>query len=121
MIKFQILFFYSVLRANLNVHVVSTSVSPGNPALLRCQVNRMAREYTEIKEWSRDGVKIAANDLGKARPRGKSFPYKEEFNFPGERGRVHIQFSCLVLLFSQLPSRASQRRRHRLRTFLFLL
>ena len=49
---------FAVLRADLNVHVASTSSSPGNPALLRCETSRAAREYVEVKEWTMDGVKI---------------------------------------------------------------
>ena len=47
-----------MLRADLNVHVASTSASPGNPALLRCETSRAAREYVEVKEWTVDGVKV---------------------------------------------------------------
>ena len=53
-----------MLRADLNVHVASTSASPGNPALLRCETSRAAREYVEVKEWTMDGVKVAPRTAG---------------------------------------------------------
>ena len=47
------------MRADLDVHITATTVSPGNPALLRCEVSPLTAEYTEVKEWLRDGQKIA--------------------------------------------------------------
>ena len=62
----------SVLRADLNVRVASTSTSPGNPALLRCEVSRAAREYVEVKEWTMDGAKVTLHDFGIFGHRGKT-------------------------------------------------
>ena len=52
--------YFAVLRADLNVRVASTSASPGNPALLRCETSRAAREYVDVKERTMDGVKVGA-------------------------------------------------------------
>ena len=60
------------MRADLNVHVESSSTSPGNPALLRCEVSRMAREYVAVKEWTVDGVKVTPHDFGTFGHRGKT-------------------------------------------------
>ena len=62
-----------MLRADLNVHVASTSTSPGNPALLRCEVSKAAREYVRVKEWTRDGAKVTLHDFRPVGHRGKTW------------------------------------------------
>ncbi|XP_059078554.1 cell adhesion molecule Dscam2-like [Tigriopus californicus] len=52
----------AVLRPDLNVQVKAETISPGNSALLRCEMNRDAKEYTQVWEWHKDGSKVAGRD-----------------------------------------------------------
>ena len=61
---------FAVLRSDLDIHIESKGFQVGSTALLTCSVSRLAQDYTEVREWHRDGQLVAKSGKSGLR-RGK--------------------------------------------------